>query len=147
VDDLPPGEVEIIDADGISVGVFNVDGEFYALHNRCPHQGAPLAEGQLTNLTTADGVGEYTQDREGEILRCPWHGWEFDVTTGRSVFNPHAVRTMSYDVEVECLCDDTSVDGAESGTETPAPKARTSDAEGVETYDTTLENGMVTVYV
>lgn len=76
----------MFDADGVSVGVFNVDGECYAIHNQCPHQGAPLVEGQLTGLTTAEGIGEYRYDREGEILRCPWHGWEFDVTDGRSVF-------------------------------------------------------------
>ena len=45
--------------------------------------------------------GSYRYAREGEILRCPWHGWEFDVTNGRSIFNPHAVRVRKYPVAVE----------------------------------------------
>jgi 3-phenylpropionate/trans-cinnamate dioxygenase ferredoxin subunit len=44
--------------------------------------------------------GEYRWVRDGEILRCPWHGWEFDLTTGRSVFNPHRLRVRRYDVTI-----------------------------------------------
>jgi 3-phenylpropionate/trans-cinnamate dioxygenase ferredoxin subunit len=46
-------------------------------------------------------VGEFHYEREGEIVRCPWHGWEFDIKTGRSIFNPHKVRTASYPVVVQ----------------------------------------------
>jgi 3-phenylpropionate/trans-cinnamate dioxygenase ferredoxin subunit len=48
--------------------------------------------------------------REGEILRCPWHGWEFDILTGRSIFNPHRTRVKAYDVTVEQKIDDESVE-------------------------------------
>jgi nitrite reductase/ring-hydroxylating ferredoxin subunit len=50
--------------------------------------------------------GEYVWAREGEILTCPWHGWEFDLTTGRSVFNPHRTRVRSYDVSVRSGSDE-----------------------------------------
>jgi len=47
--------------------------------------------------------GEYRFQREGEILRCPWHGWEFDLATGRSVFDPERMRVKAYPVEVGTL--------------------------------------------
>jgi 3-phenylpropionate/trans-cinnamate dioxygenase ferredoxin subunit len=52
-------------------------------------------------MTIAPTPGEYRYVREGEILRCPWHGWEFDVTNGRSIYNPHKVRVRAYEVTVE----------------------------------------------
>jgi 3-phenylpropionate/trans-cinnamate dioxygenase ferredoxin subunit len=52
-------------------------------------------------LFTAEKPYQPVLQREGEILRCPWHGWEFDLTTGRSVFMPAEVRVKSYPVEVQ----------------------------------------------
>jgi 3-phenylpropionate/trans-cinnamate dioxygenase ferredoxin subunit len=99
--ELPPGERRIIDADGISIGVFNVGGRYYALHNRCPHKAAPLCLGVQKGLITGPEPYRYEVTREGEIISCPWHGWEFDLTSGRSVFNPHRVRVKNYRVTVE----------------------------------------------
>jgi nitrite reductase (NADH) small subunit len=103
VADIPPGERLIAEVAGRSIGVFNVDGRFYALRNSCPHQGGPLCLGRTVGLVTAERPGEITYTREGEILRCPWHGWEFDLATGRSVFDPNRTRVKSYPVEVEEL--------------------------------------------
>lgn len=100
-DELPPGSRKIVDAGGRSIGVFNANGRYYALRNVCPHQMAPLCLGKVTGTTLPSKVGEYRYGRDGEILRCPWHGWEFDITNGRSVFNPHKVRVKSYEVTVE----------------------------------------------
>lgn len=99
--ELPTGERKIIEIDGRSIGVFNVAGEFFALRNLCPHQFAPLCLGKITGYCAPSRVGEYNWKRVGEIIRCPWHAWEFDIKTGRSVFNPHKVRTKSYDVCVD----------------------------------------------
>lgn len=101
VEELPPGERKIVEVRGISIGVFNVKGRYYALYNRCPHKGAPLCLGRISDGVVSSGRGQYELVREGEILRCPWHGWEFDITTGRSWFNPHTLRVRSYDVAVE----------------------------------------------
>ena len=101
VDELPPGTRRIVAVGSRSIGVFNVRGRYYALRNVCPHQGAPLCEGPLTGTTLPGPPGTFRYGREGDILRCPWHGWEFDVTTGRSIFNPHAVRVRAYPVAVE----------------------------------------------
>ena len=57
--------------------------------------------GAVDRNRAARTAGTFRYGREGEILRCPWHGWEFDVTSGRSIFNPHAVRVRSYRVAVE----------------------------------------------
>jgi 3-phenylpropionate/trans-cinnamate dioxygenase ferredoxin subunit len=100
VADLPPGSRRIVEVAGRSIGVFNVDGTFHALRNACPHQGAPLCRGSVQGTAEPSRPGEYRWVREGEILRCPWHGWEFDLTTGRSVFNPHRTRVRRYDVSV-----------------------------------------------
>jgi 3-phenylpropionate/trans-cinnamate dioxygenase ferredoxin subunit len=99
--DLPPGERLIVTLEGRSIGVFNVNGTFHALRNQCPHQQAALCRGALKGLLTADDPDHVRLTRHGEILRCPWHGWEFDVVTGRSVFNPHKLRVRAYEVTVE----------------------------------------------
>ncbi len=103
VDEIPPGERKIVDIAGRSIGVFNVGGEFYALRNTCPHQGGPLCQGRLTGFIMARVPGEYSYTRRGEILRCPWHGWEFDVKTGQSWFDPVQTRVRAYPVTVETV--------------------------------------------
>lgn len=102
--EIGPGQRKIVEVEGISIGIFNVQGTYYALRNRCPHQGAPLCLGSLKGMALPSQPGEYIWAREGEILRCPWHGWEFDVTTGRSIFNPHRTRVRAYEVQVEAPC-------------------------------------------
>lgn len=125
--DLPPGQCKIIEAGKRSIGVFNVAGEFYALLNNCPHEGAELCRGTITGMNAPSGVGEYKWCREGEIIRCPWHGWEFDIKTGRSIFNPHKVRVKSYDVEVE--------------------QAQEVEGESVDSFPVRVEDEMVVLYV
>jgi 3-phenylpropionate/trans-cinnamate dioxygenase ferredoxin subunit len=100
-DELQPGSRKVVEIGGRSIGVFNVNNQFYAIRNSCPHRGAPLCRGVVTGLVTSPELYELEMERLGEIVRCPWHGWEFDLTTGRSVFNPHKMRVKSYDVSVE----------------------------------------------
>jgi 3-phenylpropionate/trans-cinnamate dioxygenase ferredoxin subunit len=83
VDEIPPGGRKVVEISGRSIGVFNIDGEFFALRNRCPHAGGPLCEGVLSGFVRSEMPGEYDYVRKGEILRCPWHQWEFDVKTGQ----------------------------------------------------------------
>ena len=99
--ELPPGQRKIVEAEGRSIGVFNVHGRFYALRNSCPHQAAPLCRGAIKGMAMPGKPGEYSWAREGEILRCPWHGWEFDVTTGRSWHDPARTRVRAYETTVE----------------------------------------------
>lgn len=99
-DQIPDGGRLIVDLEGRSIGVFRVGNDFYALRNLCPHQGTPLCEGPVMDTTLPSSPGSYVFGLEGRVLRCPWHGWEFDVTTGRSLFAPEACRVRRYDTSV-----------------------------------------------
>ena len=99
-DEIAPGERKLVTVGGRSIGVFNVAGEYYALRNRCPHQGGSLCDGRLTGLIEAKEPGEYRYSRRGEIIRCPWHGWEFDLRTGKSWCDPTRVRARQFAVSV-----------------------------------------------
>ena len=98
--DIPPGGRKLVTVRGRPIAVFNLGGTFYGLLNRCPHQGGPMCEGVLTGLIEADTPGTYRYSREGEVLRCPWHGWEFDIRTGQSWCDPEKVSLRNYSVEV-----------------------------------------------
>lgn len=83
LDDLVPGERRIITADGKSIGVFNTGSQIVAVQNICPHAFAPVCLGKLGGTTLPSQPGEYIWGRDNEILRCPWHGWEFDLHSGQ----------------------------------------------------------------
>ena len=83
VSDIQPGQSKTVYVDGKSIAVFNVDGAFYAIDDTCLHRGGPLGEGEL----------------EGSVVTCPWHGWQYDVTSGKISQNP-AVGVDCYRVEV-----------------------------------------------
>ena len=99
--DIAPGTCRIVTVRGREIGIFNLDGEYFALANRCPHAGGPLCQGRVGPLVLSDGPGHYRLTREREFLRCPWHGWEFDIRTGQSWCDPHSVRARQYKVTVE----------------------------------------------
>lgn len=99
--EFPPGTRKVVTVGGRSVGVFNIRGTFFALRNRCPHQGAPLREGRIKGTTLPGAPYEYVYGRDDEIIQCPWHAWEFEIATGRTYFNPHRMRVKTYDVSVE----------------------------------------------
>jgi nitrite reductase/ring-hydroxylating ferredoxin subunit len=131
VDDIPPGQRKIVEIGGRQVGVFNVGGEYFAVLNRCPHQGGSLCNGRQTGLVTSSRPGEYTTSRSGEIIRCPWHGWEFDLRTGQSWFDPRAVRVRRYDVSVEpgALLVSEAEQAGEQAAEPPPAEAGTTPSE------------------
>lgn len=82
-DEIPAGTVREFQVNGSTLAISNVDGNFYAIHNTCLHRGGPLGEGDL----------------KGKIVTCPWHGWQYDVTSGKSATNP-AVAVACFPVEV-----------------------------------------------
>jgi nitrite reductase/ring-hydroxylating ferredoxin subunit len=157
-DELPPGERTVVEVDGLphSVGVFNVDGEYHALANVCPHHLAPLCEGTITGEMTSEGVGDYRLIRDGEVIRCPWHGWKFDIADGRSVTNPHRLRTRTYETAVETRsageAGTEAPDGAEGegGSETEIDEYGTAlkgDEPPVDSYEVDVEDAIVVLYV
>ncbi len=83
VADLSPGQGKTVNADGTEIALFNVDGRFLAIANTCCHRGGPLGEGEL----------------DGTVVTCPWHGWQFECTTGVSLHDPGA-SVPTYRTEV-----------------------------------------------
>ncbi len=98
--EIPAGARLVREVGGRSVGVFNVGGRFYALHNGCPHKGGALCAGPITGTVLATSGRAFEYGREGEIVRCALHGWEFEIATGRAVADPN-VRARTYPVTVE----------------------------------------------
>jgi nitrite reductase (NADH) small subunit len=81
--DIAPGTIQEVDVNGKALAVANINGAFHAIDNTCLHRGGPLGDGAM----------------EGKIVTCPWHGWQFDVTTGKSSQNP-AVGVSCFTVEI-----------------------------------------------
>lgn len=97
--EVAPGERKVVEVAGRSIGVFNVAGSFHALGNACPHKGGPLCAGRITGTVLHSDDRRFVYGRDGEILRCALHGWEFDIATGRALADPR-FRARTYPVEV-----------------------------------------------
>jgi nitrite reductase/ring-hydroxylating ferredoxin subunit len=82
--DVKPGTAVCVEAGGRQIALFNIDGTFHAIDNVCLHRGGPLAEGEI----------------DGCVVTCPWHGWQFDVTTGMNTMDD-SERIDRFDVKVE----------------------------------------------
>jgi 3-phenylpropionate/trans-cinnamate dioxygenase ferredoxin subunit len=99
-DQIPEGQHRLFEIAGRSIGIYNLKGTFYAVLNYCPHQGAELCKGQVCGTTIESEVYEYKFGRDGEIVRCPWHGWEFDLKTGKALAKER-VRLRTFKVVIE----------------------------------------------
>ncbi len=107
VDEIRPGQRKIVVPfrGRAGIGIFNLNGRFYALRNLCPHKQGPLCTGFVSGRVVGDlppsaGVDTLAYEREGEIIRCPWHLWEFEIATGRCLVDPR-VRVKTYPIIVE----------------------------------------------
>ncbi len=98
--EMPPGSRKLVTIGTREIALFNIDGEFFAVLDRCPHQKGSLCKGQLIGLVESEEPGRYRFSRPQQIVRCPWHGWEFDLRTGQSRVDPSSIRVRPYAVEV-----------------------------------------------
>jgi nitrite reductase/ring-hydroxylating ferredoxin subunit len=98
--DIRPGAMRLVSVGGLEVGVFNLGARFVAYRNRCPHQGAPVCLGRVGGTTLPAAPGVYVFGRRDQVLHCPWHRWQFDLTTGEALVG-HGVRLARVDVTVE----------------------------------------------
>jgi nitrite reductase/ring-hydroxylating ferredoxin subunit len=96
---FPPGTRKRVQIGRRAVAVFNVDGRYFALRDVCPHQGAPLSRGQVVRSISATRPGCYQWDPSSISVRCPWHGWEYDLATGQSWTGSSRVRTFPVSIE------------------------------------------------
>ena len=91
-DEIPAGSIREFQVNGKTLALANVDGEFYATNNTCLHRGGPLGQGELN----------------GKVVTCPWHGWQYDVTSGKVAMNPsvgvdcYAIEVRGDDIFVDC---------------------------------------------
>lgn len=117
--EIEPGGRMIVYPDGWpqGVGIFNVGGRFHALKNVCPHQGAALCFGRAGGTSEArwaeEGPPDLEWGRNDEIITCPWHHWEFEIATGKTIF-PSRNRVASYPVTVEPEVDERLRTGVQS---------------------------------
>ena len=86
MEELPPGEMKIVTAGPVSIGVYNLDGEYFAIEDRCSHDDGPLCEGEF--------------DPETGIVICPRHGANFDIRTGDALTLPAFQPVSVYPVRV-----------------------------------------------
>jgi nitrite reductase (NADH) small subunit len=98
--EIPVGERRIVEDGKVSIGVFNIRGKFHAVRNYCPHQGAPLCVGKVYPTYRPSDPQEFEPTLEDRVLRCPWHGWEFDIVSGKGLFD-RKTRVATYEVRVD----------------------------------------------
>ena len=101
VEEIAPGHCKLVTVNEREIGVFNVAGRYFALANRCPHAGGPLCRGEIAGLVQSEGPGTYAIVRDGEFVRCPWHGWEYEIATGQSWCDPKSTVARKFKVSVE----------------------------------------------
>ena len=99
--ELPIGGRLIVEVGRLSIGLFNVNGRFYAVRNACPHHGAKLCLGDVGGTMLPSEIGNYDYGMPGQVLQCPRHAWQFDLETGRSIHDPDRRRCRVYAVKVE----------------------------------------------
>ncbi|NSL51845.1 Rieske (2Fe-2S) protein [Calidifontibacillus erzurumensis] len=100
-EELGPGQRKLVIVDGLEIAIVNVEGNLYAFRNRCPHQGVEMGYGSIGGTLLPSEPGEYKYGCDNQIISCPLHGWEFEVSTGKSLHNPEKVSIGSYDVQEE----------------------------------------------
>jgi len=106
VDDIPPGSSKVIPVGRHGVGVYNVNGVFYAIANYCPHEGGPLCSGRVRgrSITDDEAPGGASTVRDGEFIYCPWHQWGFELATGTTAVKPEwSIRTYPVKVVDQCV--------------------------------------------
>lgn len=102
VDEFPVDAFRVMEVDGTEIGVLRTGaGAVHAVRNRCPHAGAPICRGELTDTMLPSAPGECEAGLQQQVLRCLWHQYEFDVTTGKALFGSHRYRLRVYPAAVE----------------------------------------------
>jgi 3-phenylpropionate/trans-cinnamate dioxygenase ferredoxin subunit len=101
VGEVASGASKLVTVEGREIALFNVAGQYFAFFNRCPHAGAALCNGKVVRRAYSEEPGQYKLARDHQMLRCPWHGWQFDLRTGQAWCDPETIKARSYAVAVE----------------------------------------------
>jgi nitrite reductase (NADH) small subunit len=99
--EIPDGSCVVVTVEGVEVGIFKSKGRLFAYRNKCPHDGGPACRGTITGTLVQGPETDWRLcwDREGEILYCPWHGADFDITTGQALTR-RPLRLQAYPLRV-----------------------------------------------
>ena len=100
LEDIPDDRGLIVTVNAAEVGLFRVGGEIVAWRNVCPHTAAPVCRGVVAGTNVTSPVHVYIPGRDGEILQCPWHGWEFDLRTGEHLAPGSSAKLRRFRVAV-----------------------------------------------
>jgi nitrite reductase (NADH) small subunit len=101
-EDFAPGSITIKTLGDRSVGIINAGDKLYAVLNVCPHALAPVCEGRLTGTLLPSEPGVAVWGLDDRILRCPWHGFEFDLEDGgQTVFTSFKARVRMFPITVQ----------------------------------------------
>ena len=103
LNELPPGARKLVTVAGKAIGVFNGTGQIVAVQNICPHELAPICVGRVDGTTLESQPGQMIWGRDGEILACPWHGWEFDLLTGQCLTDRRRLRQFEVKIVDETI--------------------------------------------
>jgi 3-phenylpropionate/trans-cinnamate dioxygenase ferredoxin subunit len=101
IEDFAIGVCRVVSIANREIGVIRLANDrFRAVLNRCPHRGAPVCRGIVGGTWPPCAPGELSYAMDGEVLVCPWHGWQFDLNSGRELFQPAPARLKLFETRV-----------------------------------------------
>ncbi len=102
LEDIPVGSMKLVELGGREIGLTRLPGgEVRAVHNICPHKGAPICRGTVGGTWPPSQPGELAFERRSEVLVCPWHGFEYDLKTGAELYETGKTRLLMAPAEIE----------------------------------------------
>lgn len=101
VEEIRAARCRVVQVNGKPIGVIAVGEHFRAIYDKCPHMAASMTAGSVNGTFMPAGAHELVYGKHNDVIRCPWHGWEFDLETGRSLLEPDRVGLKTYEVTVE----------------------------------------------
>jgi 3-phenylpropionate/trans-cinnamate dioxygenase ferredoxin subunit len=99
-EDWKPGDRRSVKVQARVICVVRTPNAYYAINDTCPHQGASLCKGTVGGTMVSSSPQQYEYGLLDCVIRCPWHGWEFDLRSGASLFDPQRIRVRTYPVSV-----------------------------------------------
>ena len=100
VEELRSERLRVVELEGHRIGIISVEDAFFAVRDRCPHRPADICQGTVGGTFVGSPPQELRYGKHDRVLRCPWHGWEFDLETGRSLLEPERFGLRVYPVTV-----------------------------------------------
>lgn len=101
VEVLEEAKPSVHTVEGRSIGIIKSKGEIYAVRNICPHKRAPVCQGQLRGTMLPSAPNTFVFGMENQVLRCPWHGWEFNLTTGETICDGLSKKLTFFPVTIK----------------------------------------------